>query len=294
MAHTSTSVDTFDLGALVAACRDLASRSATLISTIYNKGDLAVIEKMYGENKKLTSLQDILNVKDPTTKADELAQKMIIASLRHAFPGLRVCGEEDDLEYSEADAVDVTTTYDDMEIPSKYKSIDVKDLVVWVDPVDGTKEFTEGIKSAVTTLIGVAWKGRPIAGIIGRPFTKEIIWGIVGFGAFGFKNKDAINTRDRASRVICTSRSHFKASMKAYVCGCKPSGFVRAGGSGGKVLMVIEGDADAYVFPSLGTKKWDTCAPEAVLLALGGKLTKPDGSLYEYDPLRCKPMNTEG
>ena len=58
--------------------------------------------------------------------------------------------------------------------------------------------------------------------------------------------------------------------------------------------MVLEGDADAYVFPSLGTKKWDTCAPEAVLLALGGKLTTPQGNLYNYDPANCKPMNEEG
>ena len=45
--------------------------------------------------------------------------------------------------------------------------------------------------------------------------------------------------------------------------------------------MILEGTADAYVFPSNGTKKWDTCAPEAILLAIGGKLTKPDGTLYK-------------
>ena len=45
---------------------------------------------------------------------------------------------------------------------------------------------------------------------------------------------------------------------------------------------------------TIGTKKWDTCAPEAILLALGGKLTKPDGSLYDYNPDNVKPMNEEG
>ncbi len=59
--------------------------------------------------------------------------------------------------------------------------------------------------------------------------------------------------------------------------------------------MVIEGAADAYVFPSLGTKKWDTCAPEAVLRALGGMLTKPDGTVYDYaNDAKSEWMNKEG
>lgn len=40
-----------------------------------------------------------------------------------------------------------------------------------------------------------------------------------------------------------------------------------------QVLLLLEGKAHAYVFASKGCKKWDTCAPEAVLHALGGRLT---------------------
>ena len=69
----------------------------------------------------------------------------------------------------------------------------------------------------------------------------------------------------------------------------KPDEVLRQGGAGNKVktkkveilivqlflkvLRVIEGDAHAYVFASPGTKKWDTCAPEAILVAMGGRLT---------------------
>ena len=49
-----------------------------------------------------------------------------------------------------------------------------------------------------------------------------------------------------------------------------------------QVMLLIEGRAHAYVFPSPGCKKWDTCAPEAVLHAMGGKLTDIHGNLYEY------------
>lgn len=42
----------------------------------------------------------------------------------------------------------------------------------------------------------------------------------------------------------------------------------RVGGAGYKVLKCLEGAA-AYVFASPGCKKWDTAAPEAVLVASG-------------------------
>ena len=54
----------------------------------------------------------------------------------------------------------------------------------------------------------------------------------------------------------------------------KPTEVLKVGGSGHKVLLLIEGKAHAYVFPSPGCKKWDTCAPEAILHALGGKVSK--------------------
>ena len=49
-----------------------------------------------------------------------------------------------------------------------------------------------------------------------------------------------------------------------------------------QVLLLIEGKAHAYLFASPGCKKWDTCAPEAVLHAMGGRLTDICGNTYEY------------
>lgn len=48
--------------------------------------------------------------------------------------------------------------------------------------------------------------------------------------------------------------------------------------------MLIEGEAHAYVFASPGCKKWDTCAPEAVLRAMGGRLTDIHGNDFKYHP----------
>merc|ERR1719347_2462198 len=53
-----------------------------------------------------------------------------------------------------------------------------------------------------------------------------------------------------------------------------PDTVLKVGGAGHKVMLLMEGEAHAYVFPSPGCKKWDTCAPEAILHAMGGKLTE--------------------
>ena len=74
-------------------------------------------------------------------------------------------------------------------------------------------------------------------------------------------------------KIICTTRSHSSKAVNACIEAMQPDNVLRQGGAGNKVLRVIEGDAHAYVFASPGTKKWDTCAPEAILVAMGGRLT---------------------
>ena len=39
--------------------------------------------------------------------------------------------------------------------------IDMKDVAVWIDPIDGTKALTEGDLEHVTNLIGITVRGRP-------------------------------------------------------------------------------------------------------------------------------------
>lgn len=60
-----------------------------------------------------------------------------------------------------------------------------------------------------------------------------------------------------------------------------------------QVLLLIEGKAHAYIFASPGCKKWDTCAPEAVLHALGGTLTDVHGNQYQYHS-SVEQQNTGG
>lgn len=49
-----------------------------------------------------------------------------------------------------------------------------------------------------------------------------------------------------------------------------------------RIFQLLEGKAHCYVFASAGCKKWDTCAPEAILEADGGVLTDISGKHYNY------------
>ena len=58
-------------------------------------------------------------------------------------------------------------------------------------------------------------------------------------------------------------------------------------------MLLLEGKAHAYVFASKGCKRWDTCAPEAVLHAIGGTLTDLHGKRYSYNS-KTNHSNTGG
>lgn len=104
------------------------------------------------------------------------------------------------------------------------------------------------------------------------------MWGLLGLGAFGISHVKP----PEGQRIIVTTRSHGNELINSAVSALQPTDVLRVGGAGHKVLLIIEGKAHAYVYPRPGCKKWDTCAPEALLASVGGKLTDVFGKAYEY------------
>lgn len=170
--------------------------------------------------------------------------------------------------------------------PPVYENIREEDLVVWVDPLDGTAEYTKGFLEHVTVLIGVSYQNRAIGGVIHQPFFANdggasfgrTIWGLRELGTGGF----AAATPPAGQFVVTTTRSHSTDLVQSALNSLSPTSILRVGGAGYKVIQLLEGKAHAYVFASPGCKKWDTCAPEAVLEAGGGRLTNISGEAYKY------------
>lgn len=258
-----------------------ADKAGNLIRDIMAGGKLDIVEK--------TGADDLQTV------ADRTANDSICGSLVKAFPGLNVIGEEGHVEAKDVKEELLVTTADpaamsryEGSLPDEALNARLEDLTVWVDPLDGTKEYTEGFLDHVTVLVGIAIGSKAVGGVIHQPFWNyknegqqlgRTFYGVVGAGIGGsLVPKKAPD----GQRIVTTSRSHGTGLIEESTKACSPTSIIKVGGSGHKVMLLIEGQAHAYVFPSPGCKKWDTCAPEAILHAINGKLTDIKGNSYEY------------
>src|SRR6185295_53571 len=104
--------------------------------------------------------------RSPVTDADEEAEKLILAELATAFPGVPVVAEE------EAAA-------------GRIAAVGARFFLV--DPVDGTKEFVKR-GGEFTVNIGEILDGNPVSGVVFAPAIGRLFVGETGQGAFELRS----------------------------------------------------------------------------------------------------------
>ncbi|XP_054712981.1 3'(2'),5'-bisphosphate nucleotidase 1-like isoform X2 [Uloborus diversus] len=97
----------------------------------------------------------MLGFNDLQTEADRSAQRLIVNSLLKHFPKVTIIGEET-LEKVDKDE-EIQVNLDDCEIigikcPEYLAAVKEEDVVIWVDPLDGTAEYTQGINNLWKTM----------------------------------------------------------------------------------------------------------------------------------------------
>jgi 3'(2'), 5'-bisphosphate nucleotidase len=217
---------------------------------------------------------------DPVTQADRDANAIIVDRLRREFPDDAVVAEESD-------------------VPAGFEK---KSRCWFVDPLDGTKEFVAK-NGEFCVMIGLAVDGRAKLGVLCMPTTFERYVGVVGVGATRVERRGeesplrvSARTDAKHARVV-VSRSRRSPMLGAIFSALGAPEEIPCGSVGVKIAQVAVGAADAYVHPSSlrpsggnadgvvttgGPKKWDTCAPEAILVAAGGTFTDQDGARIAY------------
>ena len=156
---------------------------------------------------------------------------------------------------------------------------------VWIiDPVDGTREYSEG-RTDWAVHVALA------------------IGGVAAVGAVALPGLDLVLRSDQPQplaqaaatprMVVSRTRPAKEAVAVAEALGAE---LVAMGSAGAKAMAVVRGEAEIYLHTG-GQYEWDSCAPVAVALAHGLHCSRIDGSplvynqadVYMPDLLICRP-----
>ncbi|MBK9032867.1 MAG: 3'(2'),5'-bisphosphate nucleotidase CysQ [Myxococcales bacterium] len=205
---------------------------------------------------------------EPVTVADRAASDLIVAGLRAAFP--------DDCVVSEESADDLARL--------------TAPRVWYVDPIDGTKDFIRG-SDGFAVMIGLCLAARPVIGVVFQPTSARLFAASPERGAWmelpdGAVHALAVSTIDEVGAIrLVASKSHRSEVIDEVKSALGIANELNIGSVGLKLALIALGERDLYVNPFPKCKAWDTCAPEAILVAAGGVLTDTAGDPVRYDQL---------
>ncbi|TDC44698.1 3'(2'),5'-bisphosphate nucleotidase CysQ [Micromonospora sp. KC207] len=149
---------------------------------------------------------------------------------------------------------------------------------VWIiDPLDGTREFSEEGRSdwAVHVALWARDAGTPhrlVAGAIGLPAQDRVL---------ATDDPPAASPGPGAPLRLAASRSRPPAFLTD-LAGEVGAELVPMGSAGAKISAVIDGAVDAYIHAG-GQYEWDSAAPVAVATAAGFHASRIDGSPLTYN-----------
>jgi 3'-phosphoadenosine 5'-phosphosulfate (PAPS) 3'-phosphatase len=136
------------------------------------------------------------------TRADARASE-VLARVAAALPGLVVIDEERVAAGSFAGAGAARAAgrrgrRGGGDGPLARAALPLAELSVWLDPLDASAEYAEGLHEFVTLSACVARRGVPVAGLIYAPFKKRLYWAVPGSGASVAFSADAAVEAERA------------------------------------------------------------------------------------------------
>lgn len=241
-----------------ALARQAAVAAGRLIRRIYDAQDFTSVEKAGG--------------KGPLTEADLAANDALIAMIRAAFPSDAILSEE-----------------------TKDTPARLTNARCWIiDPLDGTKEFTEGVPEFCVS-VGFVVDGAPVVGALYNPVTEQLIDAEVGVGCAldGAPVTVSEHATLEGSRLLVSATEFKKGWFDAYVdrVDLRPVGSVAW-----KFGLVAIGQAEGTFTPK-PRNEWDLCGGVACVLAAGGAAVDGQGKPYVFncaDPLKIGVCGTNG
>ena len=204
----------------------------------------------------------------PVTKADQIAEEIIIADLKDLAPHIPIIAEE-----SCAAGI----------IP------DTENIFWLVDPLDGTKSFIAK-NDEFTVNIALIENGVPTLGLIyapalnllytAVPFSHAVRQKVTDHIELGAEEIIRVKKSDTQNLTALASKSHRDDETNNFLHKHNIK-TTKSIGSSLKLCLLAEGSADIY--PRFGpTMEWDIAAGHAILNAAGGIITHPSGEDFKY------------
>lgn len=153
---------------------------------------------------------------------------------------------------------------------------------VWVvDPLDGTREFLEGVPQWNVS-IGLVEDGAAVAGGVYNPSTDELFLGAPGLGATLNGRRIVASSRTRLEgAVVLTSRWALRR-RRARNTAAPPYTMRPVGPLAYGLALIAAGRADA-LWGRSAKAEWDVAAGAALIAAAGGIVTQWDGSPLAFN-----------
>ena len=227
-----------------------------------------VILSYYGSHYEIQSK----GVDNPVTTADLAANRVLHETLLGAFPEAGWLSEE---------SVDNTARLQ-------------RDYVWIIDPIDGTKEFIQGLDEFVVVIAFVVQQQVEVA-VTYNPVRDELLYACRGQGAFCNNQPIHVSATARLpGALVLASRSETgRGEWDRFrdLLTVRPMGSVAY-----KLAQVAQGTCD-LTFSLVPKNEWDICAGTLLVTEAGGQVTDLQGQPFRFnqpETLRAGLIATNG
>lgn len=207
---------------------------------------------------------------DFVSAADIESERLIVAFLNEALPGIAVLGEEGGASPDAGDGPRIV-----------------------IDPLDGTNNFLHGIPQFSVSL--ALMEGEEVtAGVTYNPLSGELFWAAAGEGAYlGDRRLSGSSRASLAHAVVGTCFPYNgkgdteKAAREMAAIMPRVSGIRSPGSAALEIAYVAEGRFDGFWTSGAKLDLWDLAAGVIIAREAGCLATEIDGA---GDPLDCRSL----
>ena len=214
------------------------------------------------------------DIKDPVTIADLEVNDLILKRMKEKYRNIN-------WKYLSEENTKINLI-NNLEIDSEW---------LWIlDPLDGTKDFIQGTGDYAMHF-ALNHEKKPLIGVVLIP-EKDELWISNGKNTWCEKRDNSKQSldlyleKDISEMKVVTSKNHNNLTLKSLIDRIQFKEIIEMGSVGCKIASIIRGESDVYICLSLpgegSPKDWDFAAPEAILNAAGGKITKIDNGSLIY------------